>query len=117
MLLQVDAHGSFVGHETCCLDADPGQSEPLRDSRGDRHRAIARDRDDSVDRVAPADLDDLLQVIEVGRLSDVGHVEADRGRVSIDSDDAPTGFPGLADCRELGDARPQKEHGRHAGRS
>ena len=114
MLSQAEAHGGLVGHAARGLDADPGQAEPLGNRGGDRDGAVARDRDDGVDGVAPADLDDPFQVVEVGRFRDVGHVETDRRRIAVDGDDAPSGFAGLAHCSELGDAPPE-EHGRHAG--
>jgi hypothetical protein len=117
VFLQVEAHGGFVGHAVRGFDADPGQAEPFGDRCGDRDGAIARDRDDCVDGVTPADLYDTFQVGEVRDFGDVGYVKRDGGGVSVDGNNPPPCFTGLADCSELGDACSQKEHGRHAGRS
>jgi hypothetical protein len=100
----LEAHGGFVGHAVRGFDADSGEAEPFCDGCGDRDGAIARDGDDGVDGVTPADLDGTFQVVEVGSFRDVGYVKTDGGGVSVDGDNPPPCFTRLADCRELGDA-------------
>jgi hypothetical protein len=98
------------------LGADTWQAERLRNGGDDRHRAVGGDRQRAVDAVPAADLDDAVDVLEVDDLADVGGLEAERGAIPVDGDDAEPELLCPPDRAALVAARADEEDGLSAHR-
>ena len=74
----------LVRHQVRRLRSHPGEPELLRHRGNDRNGPLGRERDDALDAVPPAELDDGAKVAEVDDLRYVGLRETDGVGVSVD---------------------------------
>ena len=111
LLGEAPPHRDLVRHRVRDVGADARQAERLRDRGDDRHGAVGGDRQRAVDAVPPRDLDHAVHVLEVDDLADVGGLEAERGAVPVDGDDAEPELLRAPDRAALVAARADEEDG------
>ncbi len=110
------AHLELVGHPVRGVDSDTREAELVRHGGNDRHGAVGRDRQHTVDALSAADLGDRGNVGEVHDLGDVGRGEPGRVRIAIDGDDSQVACACVLDRAALVATCADEEDGLHGGR-
>jgi hypothetical protein len=113
---EAPAHRDLVRHRVCDVCADARQPECLCDRGDDRHGPVCRHGERAVDAVPPGNLDDAVHVLEIDDLADIGGLQAGRGAVPVDRDDAEAELLGTANRAALVPARADEEDGLSAHR-
>ena len=113
-LREASPHLRLIGHPARDRDADPGESECIRDRGGGDDAPVGADRERTFDAERPCQLDHPSDVGEIDRLRNVRERERDGVRVSVDCDDPMPGKPRMPDRRKLRHTGPQKQQRGHA---
>jgi hypothetical protein len=99
-----------VRHQVRGLDPDSRKPERIRDRGDDRHGAVRRHGQDTLDVAAPRNRDHAVDVAEVKNFGGVGLGKAGRVRIPIDRDREEPELASADDCTPLVTAPADEEH-------